>query len=173
MKPGYTVVAFYTPEYADCARPFRERAAALALPCKLQPMRSRGGWAQNTGLKPLALLRLRAGLAGPLLYLDVDTVLLSAPDLPAGAWDLAVAENPIRAHKNRICAAAFFLGQTEAAREFLSIWRGFARQTRGIDHPLLTRAIATMGSRLRITNADFTGRLRANGLRPQRTQANF
>jgi hypothetical protein len=179
MNPGrpvimnYVIVAFHTPEYADCVPGFITAGNLAGCRVVIQPMNSRADWALNTGLKPLALLRLRERLAGPLLYLDVDTVVLSAPELPPGAWDLAMTENPVVKHRNRLSAAAFFLADTPAVRDFLLMWRAYTRQTRRADHPLLTRALRDFGAQLQVAPADFAGRLRINGFRPARTQAAF
>ena len=78
----YTVVSFYTREYADCVRSFEEQVIKLGLPCEMEIMQSSGDWATNTGMKPTALFNLRERRRGVLLYLDIDTLLLKAPPIP-------------------------------------------------------------------------------------------
>ena len=166
----YTVVGFYTQEYADCVRAFGEQAARLGLPCELETMQSLRDWASNTGMKPTALFRLRERLRGPLLYLDIDTILLKAPALPIGTWDIALSENPVPTHVNRVAAQCFFVGDTIGAKTFLSEWAQRCRNTGGQDHRQLTNTV--MANRAAILGrADFTGCFHINGLRTDRTQA--
>lgn len=165
------VVAFHTPEYADCAAPFRAAVEALGLRCEIAPFPSSGNWERNTGLKPLALGNLRATLRGPLLYLDIDAQLLRVPALPAGEWDLAVCENPVKKHVNRVNAAAFFVADTPGAIEFLDLWRAFVRASiTGRDHPQLTRTIAKHRGTIAMADVELAGCYKLNGFRPQRTQ---
>ena len=169
INPLYTVVSFFTPEYSDCAAEFERAAVTFGLPCVLEPMPSKGNWEDNTGLKPKALIYLRARLRGPLMYLDVDTLLLKAPALPIGEWDVALCENPVKAHLNRIAAQCFFLSDTASACRFIETWAGLVARYGGRDHRQLTNTVATNKTAV-IGKADFTGCLRLNGLRPERTQ---
>ena len=169
MSPApYTVVAFCTREYADCPGALQRDAIGLGLPCEIEPMSSRGNWADNTNLKPSALQRLRHRLRGPLLYLDVDTKLLRAPALPPGEWDLALAENPVRTHLNRIAAQCLFIADTEPACEFLRDWAKRCATLGGKDHGHLTATVAANRTSV-LGTADFAGCLLLNGLRPERT----
>jgi hypothetical protein len=197
---GYTVAAFHTPEYAETVPGFVTLCRKAGLAYEIEPMESRFDHAENTGLKPLALMRIRDRVAGPLLYLDIDTAILGAPPLPAGEWDIATAQNPVAAHRNRINAAAFFLSDTPAARYFLQRWATLVRYNPGtVDHTQLTRALmelagmcgpsvpvahtspdrqkwletlaASARGELTVAAADFSGCLAINGLRPERTQA--
>ena len=168
--PAYTLVGFCTPEYRDCLQRFYAQADSLGLPVVVEEIPSLGDWAENTSQKPRALLTLRERIAGVLCYLDVDTILLRAPLLPAGTWDVALSENPVKTHKNRIAAQCFFLADTQNARVFLAQWAERCRVLHGQDHNHLTSTVAANRSAL-LGQADFTGCLHVNGLRPDRTQA--
>jgi hypothetical protein len=149
---------------------FYAQADSIGIPCSVEEMTSVNDWAENTGQKPRALLALRGRLKGPLCYLDIDTLLLRAPLLPAGTWDVALAENPVKTHKNRIAAQCMFIADTEGARTFLKHWAERVGAFRGIDHTHLTATVAS-NRVASLGRADFAGCLHLNGMRPDRTQA--
>jgi hypothetical protein len=172
---GYTVVAFHTPEYDDCAGPFRAQCARLGLDCTVLRLESTGDWERNTGLKPTALRQLREQIKGPMLYFDIDAVIFTAPQLPPGQWDLAVADNPAHWHLCRIAAQVIFIGDTPGARRFLQRWQQRLQKRPGKDHPEMIRAIEIMkAAQPPVVFADATAyvvdRWRMNGLRQDRPQ---
>jgi hypothetical protein len=171
MKPGYTIVAFYTPEYEAMRRPFLEACTRLGAPVVTRKMNSRGQWEKNTALKPLALEYLRTDVRGTILYLDIDTRILKLPALPPGKWDVATAPNPVKAHVCNVNAAAFFLADTPRIVQFLHEWREWVRENVRRDHPGLMWALRCPPSPLAwVNDADFAGCFAINGLAPQRTQ---
>lgn len=172
MNPGYTIAAFYTPEYEPVLGPFLAACRPHGAPIVTRKMESRGHWEKNTALKPLALGYIRTEVRGPILYLDIDTRVLKLPPLPPGKWDVATAPNPITAHVCNVNAAAFFLADNPRVVQFVHEWREWVRENVRRDHPGLMWALRCPPSPLAWTNAaDFAGCFAINGLLPQRTQA--
>jgi hypothetical protein len=166
----FTVVGFYTPEYEDCVVQFVSVAENLNLSVVVERMESRWDWTANTRLKPGALLQLRQKVQGILLYLDIDTLLLRVPRIPEQPWDVAVADNPVKTHVNRLTAGAFFLADTDAARLFLMEWHRLCMLGGGKDHNHFSTAVMNPMA-YRVARADFAGCMKVNGLRPEREQA--
>lgn len=138
----YTIVTFCTSEYADCVAHWRVRCAELGIPYVNLELESKRDWRHNTRLKPRALFNARLNLTGPILYFDIDGLLLAKPTLPSDSpWDFGIIRNPRAEHRTKISSQCFWIADTLEARKVLAWWDYFTLVSSGNDHPALARTL--------------------------------
>lgn len=99
----------------------------------------RGSWAENTKIKPAAILSA-LGRSKHVLWVDADCDVSPPSELPPGEWDICTTENIHPTHKNRISAAFILFKDTPATRQFLADW-AVLNQTAKKDHPAFVSAL--------------------------------
>jgi hypothetical protein len=82
----YKLISFYSePEtgtyYTDSADRLRRRCEELGIDYHIEHRESAGSWIRNTREKPAFILECLQRLSGPLLWVDVDSIVHSKPDL--------------------------------------------------------------------------------------------
>lgn len=172
MIMSWTAVTFFTPEYEQYVVPWKASIEALGGMPLAMPMASTGDWAKNTGLKPRAILESVPKITTPwFIYTDVDTLLTEVPVPPTERWDVAVTENLVLAHHNRISAAVIMFNRTGGATAFIQQWKLFCRQRPGKDHGLLIQTINAFRRNRRATVVDHKICWTPNGLRAEEQDA--
>jgi hypothetical protein len=116
------------PGYAAEAAQLRASLDALGLDHHIAEEPDRGSWIANCAAKPEFIRSMRANLEGPLVWLDADARVRSAPDWSScdGA-DLAY--HLFRGYE--VLTGTLYIGDTEGAREILAAWCDLTRARPG------------------------------------------
>ena len=110
----------------------------LGLPHHIYPVRSRGNWVANTGLKAETILRAWQETGGPVCWIDADAELLRLP--------YVVFDNPfdvamVRRQGWDDLSGFVYFGRGNVAGRLIESWRNLCRNTPGVwDQVLLTLA---------------------------------
>lgn len=138
----WTAVGFATPEYEGFTAPWSDMIEKLGGTPVIMRVKSTGHTARNTGLKPGTIEHAWRKVKTPwFLYLDIDTMIRSAPKVPEGDWDVGVSDNLVLEHVNRISASAIIFKKTRGSMRFLQGWARFCAKAPGKDHGPLTRLL--------------------------------
>ncbi len=117
------LVSFYTRDwrYPECARRLGASCDRLGVDHHIVERPSVNGWLANTRQKPFFLLEALRSLQGPILWTDVDSYLLRAPEGLRDDVDFMARKRP--AHQDRAWHVdTLFFDATAAAVEFLQLW---------------------------------------------------
>ena len=169
---SWTAVTFFTPEYEKYVPDWKASIEALGGIPLAVPMASTGDWAKNTGLKPKAILQAIARVTTEwFIYTDVDTLLTEVPNVPSSRWDVAVTENLVTFHRNRISAAVIMFNRSRGAEVFIQLWKTFCARCPGKDHGMLTQTISRFRKDRKAMVVDHTIKWVPNGLREEEQDA--
>jgi len=117
------IVAFFTEGsfYEQEKERMAHSAERIGLKVYATAVPSAGSWVLNAGLKPGFLLRERARLRGPLLYVDVDAVFHRNPwpELRKLECDIAVYYEG----DERLISATILVNDTPGAAQLIERWR--------------------------------------------------
>jgi len=72
---SFTVVSYYTPEYAEEARRLQSSVDSLGISAVIDGFPSRGSWIANCAKKP-EFIRFQAEMVGAVLWIDADAEVL-------------------------------------------------------------------------------------------------
>lgn len=118
------IVSFYTEDwkYPKYAKRMQNKCKELELDCYIQKMESKGGWLQNTCMKPQFILDCLLKFKRPILWLDVDTNIVRKPTLLNGfSKDFAGCKTP-DFHTKELFVGTLVFSYTEKALDFVSRW---------------------------------------------------
>ena len=110
----------------------------LGLPHRIDPVRSRGSWVANAGLKAETIMRAWQESDGPVCWIDADAELLRLP--------YAVFDNPfdiamVRRQGWSDLSGFVYFGRSDAAGRLIEVWTNLCRVNPDIwDQVLLTLA---------------------------------
>lgn len=118
-----TVASFCTPngDWPAHGERLRGECIALGVPYMIETLPDAGGWLANCRQKPVYLLGLRYRVRGPLLWVDVDSSLLTVPAHPR--TDFVGRRKPPRDARAWHVDVMLF-GDTPAALDLLIKWVG-------------------------------------------------
>jgi len=172
----FTIVTFCTPEYEDCIEHFERKCHEFELPYSNIKLSSTGKWGQNTRLKPKALISAREHVRGPILYLDIDSLLVNKPVPPSQhKWDIGTIRNPRVEHKTKVSSQCMWINDTRPALDLLFMWDTIVFHSTAPDHPCLAKALSVAAARGDITLITVEETVKKcwkfNGQRPNRSQA--
>jgi len=117
------LVSFYTRDwrYPECARQLMMDCVRLGVDHHIVERPSVHGWLANTRQKPFFLLEALRKLQRPILWTDVDSSLLRAPDDLREDVDFMARKRP--SHQDRDWHVdTLFFNAMAAAEEFLELW---------------------------------------------------
>lgn len=144
------VIAYYTPgfgSYEAEAELLQRSMERVGVRYQLEPVANGGDWYANTAGKADFIMRKRADLSGPLLYVDVDAVFHEDPSAyfdrlgeqhvdfgahyfagPSGGYDKARGCACLRGEAcdrpHRLLSGTLFWGDTPGAYRLLAAWKG-------------------------------------------------
>lgn len=127
-----TFATFYTNEtYRRDARRLERCCRHFGLPFTMVEGDELGGWKRNCNQKPRLLARLRAGLSGPIVWLDSDCIIHYRPvelllerQQDAVLWQGGISE------KKYVSSQVMWWNDTDVARGMIADWA-----QRSADHP--------------------------------------
>ena len=133
-------VSCYTEDtpYEDLASELGVSLDRLGLPHRIDPVRSRGSWVTNAGLKAETIMRAWQESDGPVCWIDADAELLRLP--------YAVFDNPfdiamVRRQGWSDLSGFVYFGRSDAAGKLIEVWTNLCRVNPDIwDQVLLTLA---------------------------------
>jgi hypothetical protein len=117
-----TIVAFHTPDEvyrAEAAR-LKKTLDALGLDYHFFEVTPEKNWVRTTLLKPSWILKARADLKGPLLYIDVDAIVHGDPWPYLSQFDADVAALVLP--NGQFASGTILIADSVGARELLISW---------------------------------------------------
>jgi hypothetical protein len=119
----YKVISFYTPnwQYENCARLLKEDCERLGLDYYIEGLADRGSWIDNCRLKAKFIRDCLERFQEPVLWIDVDSRLFTAPPEIDLKYDMALVRTPETNQKTWQVSVMFF-NYTAPAREMLRLW---------------------------------------------------
>lgn len=155
-------LTFCTPELSHHAAAWAAACRAAGLKPVVDYVASRGSWQSNTNMKAAVILD-HAHLF-PLLYLDVDSLVLPSLPPPAATFDVGLADDPAR--PGQLSSALLWCGP--GSRPFLDYWsRLCACHPTRLDRPLMVQAFLRTKQQVDFhdLSAEFAGHWIPDGLK--------
>lgn len=118
------IISFYTDDwkYPEYAKRMQKDCDDLGLECYIQELESKGGYLQNTCLKPKFILDCLLKFKRPILWLDVDTKIMTRPDALKGfSKDFAGCETP-PSHFKDLYVSPLAFGYNNKTKKFIKKW---------------------------------------------------
>lgn len=128
----------------------------------------RGKWAENTKIKPDAVLA--AFEKSPcVMWLDSDCTINAPAEFPPGEFDIGIIDNIVASHRCRMSAAFILFRDTPMTRLFLNKWKE-NNQRFSKDHPALKHTIDELRETVKVADVSYwlKGRHSVNDLAPER-----
>ena len=122
-------VSYYTENtpYDALASELRSSLDRFRLPHRIEPIRSRGRWVANTGLKAETIMQAWRESEGPICWIDADAELLREPYIVFdNPFDIAM----VRRNGWHDMSGFVYFGKSVAAKSLIACWTSLCR-----DHP--------------------------------------
>lgn len=124
-----TVISFYTPQsfYHWHVHDWLASFARFQIPCFIEPIESKGSWEANCAHKPFFILDKLNQLQIPLLWVDVDAVMVRAPSLEglfSHNFSVFSDETLPWDHPSKIRSGAIYIKPSSEATDLLQKWIG-------------------------------------------------
>lgn len=125
MSPQFLAIAYYTEgtKYQHLSESLKKSSQSFAIPLHLKGIPNLGSWEKNTHYKAQFILESLETLNTDLLYVDVDAVFRSYPQLLETLdCDIAYRTENFKWRKNEALSGTIFIKNTSNSKIFLEKW---------------------------------------------------
>lgn len=111
--------------YDRCLNRLRESIEPTGMRHDLRVIPRDGGKRMAQLQKPRFLLKSLDRHGEPIVWLDADSMVVGAFELPGGDWDIGLIPNNVlkSRSKNPMCSFVIGIRPTDRAKRFLEVWR--------------------------------------------------
>jgi hypothetical protein len=132
MRPNYLVIAYYTlgNHYESLSENLRKSCETFNIPHFLKAIPNLGSWEKNTHYKANFIKECLEKFEKNLLYIDVDAVFRSYPDLAETLdCDLGYRTENFKWRSNEALSGTIFLKNNPTTKAFVNQWIKLNDQT--------------------------------------------
>ena len=132
MSPLFLTIAYYTKgtSYETLAQNLSNSCKSYDIPLILKPIADLGSWERNTHYKAEFILECLNTYPQNLLYVDVDAVFRSYPDLiDTLDCDIAYRTENFRWRNNEALSGTIYLKNCDSVKSLVSQWIAINNQT--------------------------------------------
>lgn len=125
MSPKFLTIAYYTKgtSYESLSQNLSNSCKTYNIPLILKPIEDLGSWEKNTHYKSEFIAQCLEQYSENLLYVDVDAIFRSYPDLINNLdCDIAYRTENFRWRSNEALSGTIFLKNSNEVKELVSQW---------------------------------------------------
>ena len=125
MSPSFKTIAYYTigNQYQTISEDLKRSCNDFNIPLLLKPIEDLGSWEKNTHYKAKFILDCLNTTDQNLLYVDVDAIFKSYPDLIETLnCDIAYRTENFRWRKNEALSGTIFFQNNDRVKDFVKRW---------------------------------------------------